>query len=222
MKPITPRRADWLRTVHRLGTDLRRPPRATDIARATRVTAHVASNSIRRARRDGQIVLGGRVSGFDAFPVRLTPAALVEIGVPMVTYLAWPIGRDDGRPAECRALEVEQDAMRGRAAVRWLATLGVYSVSPYLAGAWKCERSGLDAVAQDIARRADAVVVMTDPLLLGRADVAAARAAGIPIGLVQAADERLVRAGVDLWRPPFLVPPDAGSPQADVGISPRR
>ncbi len=193
MKPITQRRGAWLRIVHRLHCDLRRPPSSFEVGPATGTTRKNSSRVAITAERDGHLIRGPRASVMGAAPLRVTPAALVQLGVPMVVYLAWPMTSSPDVGA------------RGRAAARWLASLGVYAVSPFLTGDLECTAS-MHAAAL-LAQRADAVVVMSDPLLIGRPDVSAALLARAPVGVVTHGDEEQISTAPDLWIPPRLVPP---------------
>lgn len=192
MRPITCQRAAWLAVIHRLTVELRRPPFSSEVARATMRHASSITGQVRRAVVDGQLERAVKPNAFAAAGLRLTPHALIALALPMVVYLAWP-GFDPERGMEISS---------------WLGGLGVWASSPYLGH--RTIRAGreadLAAVAMALACRSDAVVCMTDPLLLGRSDVAAAHASGVPVSLVRPADKSLLLTSTDLWSPPMRVP----------------
>lgn len=82
------------------------------------------------------------------------------------------------------------------------AVPGLVPVSPYFTAAHDQERAG-----PALAVRCDAVIVVRDELLLGRADVLAARRRGLPIAVVPVASD----CPPNPWRDPYLVTND---PQA--------
>lgn len=192
MRPISRLRSEWLVTIHRLGVELRRPPYSAEVARATQRHRSAVTSLARRAVLDGHIERRVQPDAFTSAGIRLTPHALIALGLPMVVYLAWP-----GFAPQ-----------RGTEISTWLGDRGVWASSPYMGrGTIQAGREpDLAAVAMATACRCDAVVCWTDPLLLGRPDVASAHAAGVPVSLVQARDEKLVRDSRDLWSPPLLVP----------------
>lgn len=209
---LTPNRAAWLRTVHSLVLELGRPPTPMDLATARGTKPTAQRFQIRDAIASGQLVPAARGTAFESSAVRVAPRALVHLGLPMVVYLAWPLSAAPGdgrvqRPPGQIAVFAERDAMAGREIARWLAGGGIAPVSPYLAGAWSCDWAALDGAAVALSQRADAVVAMYDPMVLGRPDVAAPHRLGIPVALV--ADPRALTRppAASLWDPPTLVPP---------------
>lgn len=199
MTPISARRAAWLRHVHELGRRLRRAPYPNEIASSLGTTRRVGTGRVSKALADGHIVVSPRPSAFCARSVRVAPLAMLELGLPAVVYLAWPLpGPSAPHDHHVAALEA------GRAAAGWLAdSLRVVTVSPYLIGSARLV-AGTLGVAASIAERSDAVVVWRDPLLVGRQDVAAATAAGVPVSVLTA--DLLVTDPGQLWRPPILQP----------------
>lgn len=193
MRPLWPGRRRWLMTVHQLTEELHRPPTTTEIARARQTTRESDRDAAVRAEADGHVVAQRRHQFLPA-SVRLTPAALVQLGVPMVVYLAWPvpIGRGDHPGVREQGLEL----------ARWATQLGMYPVSPYLLhGA--IDRTDSLGAAGRLAARCDGVVVCRDRLLVSRSDVDAARKACVPVGVVETLEE--VSEVESIWRPPRLV-----------------
>lgn len=188
MTTVTEAQATWLRVVYELGVSLGRLPTTTDLAKACGWQQQTARRHIRRAAAAGIIEVGPR-STTNPMAVRIAPHALVQIGVPIVAYLAWPFG----------------SAERGQLIGQWLAGLGVSVISPYLVAS-QVGHGRMDAVGISMALRSDAVLVWTDPLLVGRSDVSAAAASGIPVSVVRPTHELLVTCAADLWRPPLLQP----------------
>lgn len=186
MKPVTDAQAAWLRVVHHLTVSLRRPPVVIELAEATGSKRSGTKQRIHRAVDDGHLVRGPKGPSTTPSSLRVTPQALVHIGVPLVAYLAWPFGSTE----------------RGQVIAQWLARWRVYAISPCLV------EHGLLApdIASSMAMRADCVVVYTDPLLVGREDVQAAIACGIPVTVIRPADERSIESAADLWKPPLLLP----------------
>jgi hypothetical protein len=188
VKLIPARRASWLRQVQRLAIELHRPPVAVEIAKATGRSPAATVQMVRRATADGHMLSGARASAMAPRQVRIAPAALAALGIPLVVYLAWP----------------GDWAAQGCQHASWLETMGIFAVSPYLV---RTEPHHMKAeAAAALAQRADAVVAMTDPLLTGRPDVAAALAAGVPVAIVPQAIESGISSAAAIWRAPFLVP----------------
>lgn len=189
MKPITPPRARWLRVVHHLAIVLHRPPVTVDIARATGRSPVSTVQMVRRASADGHMIYGARASAMSPRQIRIAPAALAALAMPLVVYLAWPGSR----------------AAQGCQYAAWLEAIGIIAVSPYLARSPQ-ESPQRDAAASALAQRSDAVIAMADPLLAGRPDVAAALASGVPVAVIPQVSETGIASAAAIWRPPFLVP----------------
>lgn len=186
---MTGRRRRWLEAVARLAAVLQRPPTISELAAELGMWRTASGRMAQRAARDGLVTLPPR-DAFGARAVQLAPRGRIELGLPLVVYLAWPLA--EGR---------RDTAADGRdAAARLVTMLGISSVSPYLAGRWAPD---VAAVAAELAGRSDAVVVWRDPLLTGRADVAAARRAGRTVAVISDVDN-LPSNGTDIWRPPFV------------------
>jgi hypothetical protein len=186
---MTPQRRQWLRAIARLAAELRRPPTISELAAACRMHRTASGRMGRRAAGDGLVAIQPR-GAFGAGAVQLAPRGRLELDLPLVVYLAWPLAA--GR---------KEAAADGRyAAARLTTALALSPVSPYLAGRWGPD---VDAVAAELAARSDAVVVWRDPLLTGRSDVAAARRAGLTVAVITDVDNLPAGHG-DLWRPPYV------------------
>lgn len=184
MKPLTEAQISWLRTIYELGISLHRQPTTTDLARACGWQSQTARRHIRVAAAAGIIDVAPRSTN-NPMAVRIAPHALVQLGVPVVAYLAWPVG----------------SAERGQLIGQWVARFGISVISPYLVSG----RTS-DTAAVSMALRADAVLVWTDPLLVGRRDVVSAASRGIPVTVIRPADEAAITCAADLWKPPLLQP----------------
>lgn len=168
-----------------LTTELRRPPTSGEVARRERRLESNTRRAIALARADGLITEPpADRRQYARSPLRLTPAARLEIGLPIVTYLAWPLPHPDASGAAFdRAVE------RGREVADRVLRIfpGAVPVSPYLvpwpAGDRAVERR-LAAGAALLAATCDACVVYRDEILLGRADVAAAVAGNAHVCVV--------------------------------------
>jgi hypothetical protein len=206
-RPITHRRAGWLRTIHQLATELRRPPHSSEIARAVGCSERSGRQRVQRAAVAGHVIVEPRVTAFVPAAVRLAPRAMLELALPVVVYLAWPLSTPSaGTTARLQSVQA------GMASAEWLLRMGLFAVSPYLIPHHQFD--AIDEVARQIAARADAVVVWHDRILVGRSDVAAAHRLGVPVSVLT---PEIVRSGVgpaDLWRPPCLQPEVAGCSQA--------
>jgi heme A synthase len=145
----------------------------------------------------GDVVANQSRSAYYPLTCKLSPAARMELRLPTIVYLAWPavflldgtwVHTDDG----------------GVAAATWLRdATGIVAVSPFMNPEWpstSLEIAGL------FAERCDAVVVMDDPLLVGREDVASASRANIGISVVRMVDRAGVHGERDLWLPPLAIP----------------
>jgi hypothetical protein len=183
-----------LLAVHRATQELGRAPYSAEVApllggsdrRSTR-------RRLCRARDAGMVSFAAVPRAMHAQAVRLTPEAKVELCLPVVALLAWPVGVEDrGEAAEY-----------GRDAVTVLRGKGVIGVSPFLDGRTRWEE-GVQAAAQ-IAPACDGVIVMHDPTLMGRADVHAARLARLRCVVVDSLTLHRTPPGA-LWLPPLLQP----------------
>lgn len=201
MNQITACRADWLRVVHELSIALHRPATPSDVARHKHSSPRGALATMRRAVADGQIVIGSRTTAFAGAPMRLTPPAMLEVGVAPLVYLAWAMP----------AIPDPIDATCGRGfAATITRRFGIYPVSPYLTapyliGRWD-GRTAAQSAALILAQRVDAVIAVGDEVLLARPDVHAARVQGIPVSLLRSMTSPVVSSASLLWQPPVLVP----------------
>lgn len=194
---IGARRELWLRTVDRLTTELRRPPCVDEVSRVVGISRSTGQWHTNHAARAGQVLLGSR-NATSPRALRLTPATRIELGLPLVVYLAWPLPPE---PVEVMPAEAWG---AGCSAAEDIATdLGLCVVSPFLVCA-SIGASGSMSYAARVSCTTDAVIIWRDALLMGRADVDAAWRAGLPVSVVSG---DLPSAAADLWIPPRLVPP---------------
>lgn len=187
-------RERYLRMVEELAVALRRPPYAAEVGRALDVDRNSARQMAHRLAQDGLLVVGPRTT-CSPRPLRVSPAARVALGLPLVVYLAWSVPRSpDVMPEEAWS--------SGCDIAESLACIGVPVVSPYLVcGAIGLQQS--ESVAMCLASTSHAIVVWMDRMLLGRADVDAARRAGVPVSVVPG---RLPESAAGLWIAPLLQP----------------
>lgn len=212
MKPISEKRAAWLRVAHGLRTTLGRPPSAIEVARAHGRSPRTARDMVNCAIEDGHLVNTPRTSVFVPAGIRVAPLALLDLGLPAVVYLAWALGSDVVPGFHDRQAGLN-DRQAGLIPAGELGRIGLAVVSPYLVA----ERAVAEPVAMLLAQRADAVVVWRDPLLLGRADVVAARRLGIPVSVTQRDMTCGKLTAAVLWTPPCLLPamPEEDTKRAD-------
>jgi hypothetical protein len=183
--------------VAELTLEFRRPPTSGELARLLRRDDANTRRSIMCARRDGLITPPppGRAP-FARSPIRLTAGARIELGLPVVVYLAWPLPL----PNSPQATHDVGRRAGADLAFRVLSDVpGAVPVSPYLAPHGTRDRPRLDAGAAALAAQCDAAIVYRDPILTGRPDVAAALAAGAHVVVIDDAD---LRSG-DPWRPSY-------------------
>lgn len=196
---MTPRRAAWLRIVHGLTTKLGRPPCANEVAVERGTKRHTELANAGYAAGAGEVIIGHRSSMTAPRSIRVAPVALVELGIPVIAYAAWSIGRDP-HPDDVRASWSEiSAALRGLDLVAISPWSGLQERSP----GWS---ETLMEASRQVAMRCDVAVCVGDQILPGRVDVAAARAAGIPVALVSYRDLIALQSASVLWRPPYLVP----------------
>lgn len=196
---MTPKRSEWLHLVYGLQAKLGRLPTAPDIAKVRGTARRVEFDTALRALEDGQVVrVPSREQRHAVLPfgVRLTPSAMVELGIPVLTYLAWPM--DPGFGAESRG-----------AWARWssqLVSLGLVPVSSFsVLRTEPVEPAQWMACACTLASRCDAVVAVGDPILIGRPDVSSAKSDGVMVSVIGPTALFMAARAVDLWKPPFLV-----------------
>lgn len=155
-----------------LAVELGRAPSAGEVGTRIGMVSSRISAVIAAARRAGLVTPHhpGRRT-FERTPVRLTARARLELGLPIVVYLAWPLPAAD---APTEAHHVAWQAGHDLARRVLIQVPGAASVSPYLARHSAADRARLDAAAPALAAMSDAAIVYRDGLLLGRRDVAAA------------------------------------------------
>lgn len=187
MTSILESRHAWLRSAHDLAGRLGRPIVPMDLADLHGVRYESMRNRVGRAVRDGYMMRGRKPNAFASAPIRLTPKALLELDLPMLVYLAWPVDRSIDN--------------YGIAAASWIQiNLGIVTVSP-------CFRDPTAmSIAVVTAQRSDAVIVWRDRLLVGRADVVAGANAGAPVAVIPGVGANAPRSASELWIPPFLQP----------------
>ena len=189
---VTPQRETWLRAVYDLTAKYGRAPIPSEVAKKVGKSVRAARDIVTRAVSEGQLIQCARVSAYAATGVRVAPLTLLELGLPPVVYLAWPMSRHD------------QHLKDGKDAAGMLANLGVYAPTPYLIEMPAHQRESALPVAASLAMRVDAVVVVRDSLIAGRRDVEAAWRVGVPLSIVH--DMRTIKSASDLWIPPCLQP----------------
>lgn len=113
----------------------------------------------------------------DARSMKLAPSVRLEYGLPVFVYLAWPTPPPEA-PWQAR-MDARVDGQRF-AEILTMAMPSVVPISPYLTAA-----ISPDVVGPLMAERCDAVIVVKDELLLGRADVAAAARLRVPIAYLR-------------------------------------
>ena len=190
-------RLAWLRSIYDFTRQHGQGPNATDLAKVHGTSRQAQNQRILALASVGMIQLPHARKGQNhPMIARLSPMAMFELNIAPVVYLAWPASfTDDGTWLR------EDDG--GADAARWLfEASGISALSPYVAG-WP-HRSIEHGI--QLAERSDAVVVVDDPLLLGRADVASAMGIGLSISVVRRQDRSGVRSATDLWTPPLLLP----------------
>jgi hypothetical protein len=178
-------RAALLGDIHALTTSLGRPPFPSEIAKSRGTTHNATNQALVIAKRDGHVIIGHRASAMTPAPIRVSPTAIIELGLPMVVFFSGP---PDALEA-WRALELAD-----------VTTLTAHpSPGPF---AWRLIQA-CDAVLA--IGRAD------DPAVLGSAAVAYAVASRTPCAVVPKAFLTLgvVAATRDhsiLWRAPIALP----------------
>lgn len=185
---MTPGQREWLLAADALEVSLRRPPSVVEVGRALGCGPRAAQSRHRRAVAAGHVVDAPRTMTGPRF-VRASPAARIELGLPLLVYLAWPEAMPSGEVADLLVM---------------LARIGAHCVSPLLVPGM-FEVPAARAAAQSAAVAAHGVVVWRDRVLLCRADVDAARHAGVPVAVVPRSDA-LPSSAAELWIPPRLVP----------------
>lgn len=188
MKPLSTRRTKWLRAIYELGAQLGRPPYPGELARRHGTTSTAQRNIIVRAIRDGHITVGNPGNRFAPRPIRVSPAARLELGLPCLVYLAFPLTEDSGESAAA-----------------WVSCnvgLPVVSALAIAITGWKLAEPACVLLAE----RCDGVIVWRDPMLVGRSDVVAAARLGIPVSVVDAYAARSVSSARQLWTAPLLQP----------------
>lgn len=199
MVEVSPYRERWLRALEALAVELRRPPSSAELARALNIDRQSVRQLAVRAARDGLVVLGPAV-GTTPRGLRLSPAARIALGLPVVVYLAFPVS------AAAPLSEESRDAAgrQGRAAAaELLERYGLFCSSPLLV----IEAIGRPGVMEAAAAAAvghHAAIAWRDPMLVGRRDLDSARRAGVPVAVAAGV---LPRTAPELWLPPRLVPP---------------
>lgn len=174
-----------------LGRAPRRPEIMTALGKTRRVQLRAVERVIVRAREVGMLTPGPTL--------QLTTAARVGLGLPTIAYLAWPVP-----PPTAGSSDWERAIRTGIEHANHLAACvpGLVPVSPYFTPTGCPE----DA-AGVLAVRCDGVIVVRDPLLVERPDVAAARRARVPVSVILSTDQHPAAAPINPWREPFLVPP---------------
>ncbi len=170
----------WLEMIHAASVRLGHPP-------APREVDPDGYDMVGTLRELGLVALSAPASTDlprRVTPVRLTPAARVVLGLPLIAYIAWPITGDP-----------DIDQRRGHRWIEWCARwLRVTPVAPFMFG----DVLGLD-VAMDhgaaAAARADVCIVVDDPMLFGRVDVAASIPAMTMQAFIRTADQPDIEAG---------------------------
>lgn len=196
----SPRRRRVVDAIARLTVDLRRAPTAADVARWCGMDKKGVMRAVAELRRLGMIEWTRMAIHYKPQPLRLTARCRVQLGLPIIAYIAWPLPSPSSEPdAHAGALEV------GRAFANWVtcAIAGCVPVSPYLAEHDASTRPRFDAAAVSIAALADVAIVYRDPLVAGRADVVAAVNAKLPITVIDRAGQDAITAGADPWSPPW-------------------
>ena len=184
---MTPARRRLLESVADLTSTLRRPPGSPEVAR--HLGRPSVSELVTSCRRAGLLAPRSPLAGvWSSEPLRLTPAARLELGLPILTYVACPL--PDGAPGSVEssfwvadeAFRVASMFLPGCVPVAALRGLSPRDVTPevlarFLAG------------AAQLAAACDACVVWRSRLLTGRVDVQAALAAGAVTVLLHSADQ---------------------------------
>lgn len=194
--PLTPARRRVLLTAVELTARLGRPPNghevAIEIGGYRRVHLQVA-----QLRRAGYVTDTGRpLKQRQPHYVRLTPRARLELGLPLLVYVAWALPRlDDTDEAH------EAARAAGAELARWIiqAIPTAAPASPLLVPHRAAQVPALLAAAGQLAAAADAVIVHRDPFLIGRADVMRANETAAPVVLTDAATCEEISAGADPW-----------------------
>lgn len=196
---MTNRQISLLLAVVKATADLGRAPYSSEVM-------PLLAGSDRRSTRQrlcrlrdlGMVVFASVPRALHPAPVRLTPAAKIALGLPIVVYGAWPIPSDDNGVAMA-----ESSRIGAMLADAMTAAVEAVVISPFLNPTpWK---AGVVAGAQ-IARACDAVVVLRDRTLLGRGDVHAARVARLRCAVVESVGQLSQLTPATLWAPPYLEP----------------
>lgn len=173
---MTPARRRLLETIVDLTASLHRPPLSPEVAR--HLGRPTVSELVNGCRRAGLLTPRSPLAGvWSSEPLRLTPAARLELGLPILTYVAWSL--PDGAPGAFESsMWVADDAFRvastllpGCVPVAALRGLSPRDAPPEVLARFM-------AGAAQLAAACDACVVWRSRLLTGRVDVRAALAAG--------------------------------------------
>jgi hypothetical protein len=188
---MTPRQRTLLQAVADATAQLGRPPYISELVERTATRHQGTRDTAHRLVRLGMLTVVSAPVAQHPLVVRLTPAAKVELGLPVVVLGAWPAS------SSC------SDGDRFAAGI---AAIGLVMVSPFLTATAAYDWPAFVAAGAQIAPSCDGVVVFRDRTLVGRADVHAARVARLRCAVIDGWDMMVKATAQTIWSPPFLVP----------------
>lgn len=191
---MTIRQRALLLAVVRATAELGRAPYSSEVMLLVNSDRRSTRRRLCSLRDIGLVTFAAVPRALHPMSVRLTPAAKIALGLPVVVYAAWPIPLEDGE----RCTESVGSMMADQ-----MTELGLVAISPFIGPAeWM---AGIAAGAQ-IAVACDAVLVLRDRTLIGRCDVHAARVARLRCSVVESLGQLSKLTLETLWAPPYLEP----------------